>query len=401
MGPMVVVGAEEHAVGEVGLPAPGPRDQVMGLAPRRRDLAPARAAVLVTDAHGPPLRRLVETPAAAQVEDLGLPTQHGRDDVPGARQASGFAGRDDQAGVGGRGPQTTLQGLEVHRHHHTRRGAAVLRHPGRVEVLQQRAERLTQAGRVGSRSRAAARRRPDVPLLPSAPWVPSAPLAVCRCVGGWSTRTGRSSTGPPPLRDPDPDRRRPVPVDPGGQGRGAAGLALLVLQLAPLLVLTHLGGDDVQDPPAQVPQLPRSERSRRARSAPAPPWPRRRGRSCRADRPTPERSHRPARSTRPHPRARPPGRSTGDPATAPTPGPDGPHPGRSGSRAGTRPPRPDPPVCSATSSDTASNRNRAAATRDSSRASCCRPSAFSAGDRYNSSTASTLSRAAEIASPHS
>ena len=58
-----------------------------------------------------------------------------------------------------------------------------------------------------------------------------------------------------------------VDGDPGGavtepladQARPALGAALLRGQLLGLVLLTDLGGDDVQDPPAQDPQLPRTE----------------------------------------------------------------------------------------------------------------------------------------------
>ena len=59
---MVVVRAEEDAVGEVGLAALEPRDQVVGLAPRGGDVTSLGAAVLVTDVHRPPLCHLVEPP---------------------------------------------------------------------------------------------------------------------------------------------------------------------------------------------------------------------------------------------------------------------------------------------------------------------------------------------------
>ena len=63
------------------------------------------------------------------------------------------------------------------------------------------------------------------------------------------------------------DGVRDVDGDPGGavtepradQARPAFGAAFLRGQLLGLVLLTDLGGDDVQDPPSQDPQLSRTE----------------------------------------------------------------------------------------------------------------------------------------------
>ena len=274
------------------------------------------------------------------------------------------------AGVGGRDPEAGEQGVEVHRHDHGGGGAAVPREPGRVEVLEQGAERVPEAGRVGHSSRSPPCGRGRAVVV-----VPSVRAGV----------GPRVQVGQQPVRggvgDPDPDRRGPVAVRAGGQGGGPAGVAFLVLEPAALVVLADLGGDDVEDPATQDPQLARREASPRARPAPAPPS---------AATSAGDLVGQVVQRAGDHVGLRGrhlPGRVSGGqdrPAAIQrprqTPGPDVPDPGRPGPRAGTTPPRPGhrsarpprrPPPSTATASPS---------TRDSRRASSTNAAAFSAGD---------------------
>jgi hypothetical protein len=59
----------------------------------------------------------VESPIAAEVEDLGLPAEGGGDDPGLAGEPAGEAGADLLAGVELGGIQPTHQGLQGHGHH--------------------------------------------------------------------------------------------------------------------------------------------------------------------------------------------------------------------------------------------------------------------------------------------
>src|SRR6186713_1835297 len=90
---MVVPGTEQDAVVEVRAPAIGPRcPPVMGLAPGGGDGATFGAALAIADDHRLALCGSEQSGGAAQVEDLRLLAEHGRDDPTGAREAACVSG---------------------------------------------------------------------------------------------------------------------------------------------------------------------------------------------------------------------------------------------------------------------------------------------------------------------
>jgi hypothetical protein len=89
MGAVVVEGAEQDTLGEVGATASGPRDTaVVGLAPGGGDVTAERSAGRLVDGHGPALRGPEEPVAATEVEDLGVAAEDGGDEGGRAGQAA-------------------------------------------------------------------------------------------------------------------------------------------------------------------------------------------------------------------------------------------------------------------------------------------------------------------------
>ena len=86
VGSVVMVGAKQLAVGEVGAPASGPGGAgVVGLAPRGRDVTALGAALAVAEGEGAALGAGEEALGAAEVEDLALAVEHRGDDGGRAR----------------------------------------------------------------------------------------------------------------------------------------------------------------------------------------------------------------------------------------------------------------------------------------------------------------------------
>ena len=71
----------------------------------------------VAQGEGDALGLGVEAAGAAEVEDLGLPAEHGGDDPGPAGQAAGLGGGDDAAGGQPGRLEPTHQGVEGHRDH--------------------------------------------------------------------------------------------------------------------------------------------------------------------------------------------------------------------------------------------------------------------------------------------
>ena len=104
VGAVVVPGAEQEPIGEIGAPAGGPgRGGMVSLAPGSRDIAAFRAAGDVADRHRLALGGAEQAAGAAEVEELGLAAQHGGKKVGRAGQSAGLAGGDrgvtDQGGA--------------------------------------------------------------------------------------------------------------------------------------------------------------------------------------------------------------------------------------------------------------------------------------------------------------
>ena len=92
-------------------------------------LAVLGGAAAVADAHRDPHGLGVQAAFAADVEDLGLPAEHDRDDPGGAGEPSGLGGGDAAAGVQGAHPggvEVGEQLLEGHGDHHGGAAAAGL-----------------------------------------------------------------------------------------------------------------------------------------------------------------------------------------------------------------------------------------------------------------------------------
>jgi len=95
VGAVVVPGAEQDAVGQVGAAASCPGvGGVVGFAPGGRDRARLGPAPLVTHGHGLALARGEQPAATPQVEYVGPPTQHDRDDLRRAGEPTGLTGAD-------------------------------------------------------------------------------------------------------------------------------------------------------------------------------------------------------------------------------------------------------------------------------------------------------------------
>ena len=88
---VVVPGAEQHAVGEVGAASATPGVAgVVGFAPGGRHRAAVGAAGALADGEGLALRGGEESSGAAEVEDLGVPVEDGGEDGGTTGQPAGF-----------------------------------------------------------------------------------------------------------------------------------------------------------------------------------------------------------------------------------------------------------------------------------------------------------------------
>jgi hypothetical protein len=95
VGAVVVPGAEEDSVGEVGATTSRPgAGGVVGLAPGGGDVAALGAAGDVAQRHGLALGGAVQAARAPEVEDLGAAAEHGRKYLGGAGQPACLSGRD-------------------------------------------------------------------------------------------------------------------------------------------------------------------------------------------------------------------------------------------------------------------------------------------------------------------
>lgn len=151
--PMVVVAAEELAVVEVGAAAGPPRvAAVVGLAPGAGDVAALGAARPVAEQQRLALGGVEQAAGASEVEGEAVAAQDGGHDLRGAGEASGLACSDavalageaagavsgDQSGadqVGG--AEVGLQRGERHGDDDGGGAAAVDRHAGRIDVLEE------------------------------------------------------------------------------------------------------------------------------------------------------------------------------------------------------------------------------------------------------------------------
>src|SRR5690348_4912288 len=95
----VVSGAEKPSVLHRGLAASGPRGVVVDVAECGGPVAAEGGAVLVADVERDPLVLEVVAGAAADVEDLGLASEHDRDDLCLAGELAGEGGGDGVSGV--------------------------------------------------------------------------------------------------------------------------------------------------------------------------------------------------------------------------------------------------------------------------------------------------------------
>jgi hypothetical protein len=95
----VVVAAEKPSVVDVGGSALGPGNVVVGVTHRGWPITVLGGAALVPDDHRDALGLTVEAALAADVEDLGPPAEHDRDDPRGTGQSAGFGCGDLGAGV--------------------------------------------------------------------------------------------------------------------------------------------------------------------------------------------------------------------------------------------------------------------------------------------------------------
>ena len=84
----VVVSAEQHQVVQVGPPAVGPGNQVMGVGPARRPITVGIAASVVSHVQGAPECSGGESAGAAGIEDLTAAAEHQRQDLGIARQSA-------------------------------------------------------------------------------------------------------------------------------------------------------------------------------------------------------------------------------------------------------------------------------------------------------------------------
>ena len=102
VGAVVVMAAEQDRVGQVGLAATTPRVQVMRLRPGSRHVTALGPTTLVAYGERSALGRGEQPLRPADVEDLGLRTQHDGHEVGGAGEAACVPGRDAAIGAGGR-----------------------------------------------------------------------------------------------------------------------------------------------------------------------------------------------------------------------------------------------------------------------------------------------------------
>ena len=120
----VVAVAQQPAGVGVGGSAAGPGLVVVDVAGGRWQVAALGGAAAVALRDGDALGPGVEAAGAAEVEDLGPPAEHGRDDPGLARQPAGLTGADPGAGVQRRGRQPTVERPERHGDDHGRGDAA-------------------------------------------------------------------------------------------------------------------------------------------------------------------------------------------------------------------------------------------------------------------------------------
>jgi hypothetical protein len=118
---VVVVAAEEAAVGDTGGAALGPGGEVVALGPGRGSVAALGDAAAVAQAHRDALVAGVEAAFPADVEGLGVAAEDDRDDPGLAGEPAGLGGGDGGAGIQGRDAEAADE-LVVADGDHDRRG---------------------------------------------------------------------------------------------------------------------------------------------------------------------------------------------------------------------------------------------------------------------------------------
>ena len=187
--------------------------------------------------HRDPLGSGVEPAGAAEVEDLGLAAEDGGDDPGLAGEPSGWPGADAVAGVEDRGLQSARSACRGHGDHDGGVDAAGLREPvGGVA--------LDELGRTPARAVGAGRRSPrrlgGGPVLGGGDGEQRSSSASPPCSGGrvnrpWPCRGRR--------RHRQPGRLRGLSASSFSSRLGFVGVGLV-------------GGDDLEDPPAEDPAGP-------------------------------------------------------------------------------------------------------------------------------------------------
>ena len=249
VGAVVVEGADEDAVLEVGEPSSTPRPfEVVGLAPVGGDVAALGPAGAVADRHGEALSVAEEASGPAEVQRLRLAAEDGGDDPGGAGQPERF-GRRESPGSVEAGPEARDADL-----------AAELLEPdgddqggGRATVAGQ------DAGREGLEQGAEGAAEPD--LQRRALLGRRLGVGIVCVVATWvgeGLEVGAQASGDG-VGDAGVDLGGAVAAAAEGEAGEAAGAALLVLEGAAFVVLGDVGGDDLEDLAAQDSQVSRIE----------------------------------------------------------------------------------------------------------------------------------------------